>query len=318
MKALVIEGSNGSPQLLCDHLRRIGIKPVPAATGNAGIDLFLTERPDLVLLDIAARDVGAHDVARQIRLLDPPGERTPIIVLSDPNKNQEIERVIAAGGDDCLLKPISEAVFAAKIGAIQQFIVMHQSLLELARKLDSANQELKRLNSLDGLTCIPNRKHLDDVLAREWRRAMRQCEELSLIKCDIDFFRQYNEIHGHQNGDACLCQIVQALTSRMDRGGDMLARYGGEEFVAVLPGTRLSGAVHVASQMLNAVNQLALPHPGSPCGHVTVSFGVAAAVAMPETNPQDILDAAARALDKAKDGGRNRVVQTTSLDPHED
>ena len=315
MKTLVIEDSKSSLNLLCKHIHKIGITPIPAGTGNAGIDLFLKERPDLVLLDIILPDLDGFEVARQIRQMESPGDWTPIIFLSSLNKDKDIEEGIAAGGDDYLLKPISEVVLAAKMRAMQRIIQMRQSLLVLTRKLDSANQELKRLTSLDGLTGIPNRRHFDEVLDREWRRAMRQGDELAILMCDIDFFKLYNDTFGHQAGDECLCKVAQALTSTMDRGGDLLARYGGEEFVAVLPGTSLSGASHVAAQMRKAVNDLALEHPGSPVGHVTASFGVASAVAMPETNPQDIVGAADRALYKAKNAGRNRVFQTSSLDP---
>ena len=315
MKTLVIEDSRSTLKLLCTHIGKMRFTPIPAETGAVGIDLFLKERPDLVLLDIILPDLDGFEVARQIRQMESPGDWTPIIFLSSLNKDKDIEEGIAAGGDDYLLKPISEVVLAAKMRAMQRIIQMRQSLLVLTRKLDSANQELKRLTSLDGLTGIPNRRHFDEVLDREWRRAMRQGDELAILMCDIDFFKLYNDTFGHQAGDECLCKVAQALTSTMDRGGDLLARYGGEEFVAVLPGTSLSGASHVAAQMRKAVNDLALEHPGSPVGHVTASFGVASAVAMPETNPQDIVGAADRALYKAKNAGRNRVFQTSSLDP---
>lgn len=317
MKTLVIEDSRSSLKLLCNHVQKMGITPIPAETGTLGINLFLKERPDLILLDIIMPDIDGFDVARQIRQLEAPGDWTPIIFLSSLNKDRDIEMGIAAGGDDFLLKPISEIVLASKIRAMQRIIQMRQSLLVLTRKLDSANQELKRLTSLDGLTGIPNRRHFDEVLLREWRRAMRQGEELSILMCDIDFFKQYNDTYGHQSGDECLCRIAQTLTSAMDRGGDLLARYGGEEFVAVLPATMLRGVSFVAAQMRQAVSQLAIPHPGSPYGHVTASFGVASAVAMPETDPQAVVGAADRALYKAKHGGRNRVFQTTSLDPED-
>lgn len=315
MKTLVIEDSRSTLKLLCEHIKKMRFTPIPADTGAIGIDLFLKERPDLVLLDIILPDLDGFEVARQIRQMESPGDWTPIIFLSSLNKDKDIEEGIAAGGDDYLLKPISEVVLAAKMRAMQRIIQMRQSLLVLTRKLDSANQELKRLTSLDGLTGIPNRRHFDEVLDREWRRAMRQGDELSILMCDIDFFKLYNDTFGHQAGDECLCKVAQALTASMDRGGDLLARYGGEEFVAVLPGTSLSGASHVAAQMRKAINELALEHPGSPVGHVTASFGVASAVAMPETNPQNIVGAADRALYKAKNAGRNRVFQTSSLDP---
>ena len=315
MKTLVIEDSKSTLKLLCEYIRKMRFTPIPAETGTVGIDLFLKERPDLVLLDIIMPDLDGFEVAKQIRQMESPGEWTPIIFLSSLNKDKDIEEGIAAGGDDYLLKPVSEVVLAAKMRAMQRIIQMRQSLLVLTRKLDSANQELKRLTSLDGLTGIANRRHFDEVLDREWRRAMRQGDELSILMCDIDFFKLYNDTYGHQAGDECLCKVAGALTATMDRGGDLMARYGGEEFVAVLPGTSLSGASHVAAQMRKAVNELMLEHANSPFGYVTASFGVAAAVAMPETDPQNIVGAADRALYRAKNAGRNRVFQTTSLDP---
>ena len=317
MKILVIEDSKSTLKLLCDYIQKIGITPIPAEKSASGIDLFLIERPDLVLLDIVMPDLDGYEVARQIRQLETPGDWTPIIFLSSMNKDKDIEMGIAAGGDDYLLKPISEVVLAAKIRAMQRIIQMRQSLLVLTRKLDSANHELKRLTSLDGLTGIANRRHFDEVLAREWRRAMRQGDPVSILMCDIDFFKLYNDTFGHQQGDECLRLIAQALSYSMDRGGDLLARYGGEEFVAVLPGTTLSGASHVASQMRQAVSKLAIEHTGSPFGHITASFGIASALATLETSPQDIVGAADRALYKAKNSGRNRIFQTTSLDPQD-
>jgi len=317
MKALVIEDSNSSLKLLCRHIQSMGITPTPAESGSIGIELFLQERPDIVLLDIVMPDIDGFEVARQIRQLEPPGDWTPIIFLSSLNKDQDIEKGIAAGGDDYLLKPVSEVVLAAKIRAMQRIIQMRQSLLLMTRKLDTANQELKRLTSLDGLTGIANRRHFDEVLEREWRRAMRQGEELSILMCDIDYFKAYNDTVGHQKGDDCLRQVAEALTATLDRGGDLLARYGGEEFIAVLPGTSLSGASFIAAQMRKAIIALDIPHPESPFGHVTASFGIASAVAMPETEPKDIVGAADSALYKAKRNGRNRVFQTTSLDPQE-
>jgi len=314
MKTLVIEDSKSSLKLLCDHITKMGITPLPATTGAIGIELFLSERPDLVLLDILMPDLDGYEVARQIRQLETPGDWTPIIFLSSLNEDKDIERGIAAGGDDYLLKPISEIVLASKIRAMQRIIQMRQSLLVLTRKLDAANQELKRLTSLDGLTGIANRRHFDAVLVREWRRAMRQGDELAIIMCDIDFFKLFNDTYGHQDGDECLRQIAQVLVKSMDRGGDLLARYGGEEFIAVLPGTSLNGASFVAGQMRQAVSKLAIEHSGSPYGIVTASFGVASSLAVQETDPLDVVGAADRALYEAKHAGRNRVFQDKPAD----
>jgi diguanylate cyclase (GGDEF)-like protein len=143
---------------------------------------------------------------------------------------------------------------------------------------------------------------------------MRQGTELSVLMCDIDFFKQYNDTYGHLEGDECLRQIANTFIAAMDRGGDLIARYGGEEFAAVLPETSLGGALFVAERMKLAIAQLKLTNTGSPFGHITASFGIASAVPMPETVPLSLVDAADRALYQAKDEGRNRVCRTSSLD----
>ena len=104
MKTLVIEDSRSSLNLLCGHIQRMGITPIPAETGATGIDLFLKERPDLILLDIVMPDIDGFEVARQIRQLEAPGDWAPIIFLSSLSKDKDIEKGIAAGGDDYLLK----------------------------------------------------------------------------------------------------------------------------------------------------------------------------------------------------------------------
>ncbi len=315
MKILVIEDSSSSLKLICDHIRAMNFLPIPAETGAVGIDLFIKERPDLVLLDIIMPDPDGFEVARQIRQIETPGEWTPIIFLSALNKDHDIEKGITTGGDDYLLKPVSEIVLGAKIRAMQRIVQMRQSLLVLTRKLDIANQELQRLTSLDGLTGIANRRHFDATLLREWRRALRIGGEISVIMADIDFFKPYNDTYGHQSGDECLRQVAQALARCLDRGGDLVARYGGEEFVAILPSTPLSGASFVSEEMRLGVSGLNIPNPISDFRHVTASFGVASVVASAESSPQALVGAADQALYKAKHRGKNRVCQTVAFDP---
>lgn len=314
MKALVVEDTRTAMQVICQYLERMGITPVPAETGNRAVEQFVSERPDLILLDIVLPDIDGFEVARRVRQLEQAGEWTPIIFLTAMTKDEDLEAGIAAGGDDYIHKPVSDVVLGAKIRAMQRIIQMRYSLLVLTRKLDAANQELRRLTSLDGLTGITNRRHFDDTLNREWRRSMRQGTEFSVIMCDVDHFKEYNDRLGHQEGDDCLRKVAAALAAAMERGGDLVARYGGEEFVAILSETSLDGAGIVAERMRQAVAALSISHPGSPFGHVTISAGVASGVAMPETDPRKLLKMADRALYEAKHSGRNRVHRASSDD----
>ena len=317
MKTLVVEDSRASMQIICHYLERMGITPVPAGTGTEAVDLFITERPDMVLLDIILPDISGFEVARRIRQVEQPGDWTPILFLTSMTKDEDLEAGIAAGGDDYIHKPVSDVVLGAKIRAMQRIIQMRYSLLVLTRKLDAANQELRRLTSLDGLTGITNRRHLEETLSREWRRSMRQGTEIAVIMCDVDRFKDYNDQLGHQAGDDCLRRVAQTLAGSMDRGGDLVARYGGEEFLVILPDTSLSGAQVVAERMLQAIRDMQIAHPTNPGGIVTASLGVASGVAMPETDPRQLIKAADVALYEAKGSGRNRVCLAHAIDTSE-
>ena len=310
MKALLIEDTLTSATLVSHQLRKMGIEPVLARDGEKGIELFKQERPDLILLDIIMPGMDGFEVARRIRQLEQSGEWTPIIFLTARTGDADLEKAISVGGDDYLIKPVSETVLAAKVKAMQRIAQMRYSLLVLTRKLDDANQELTRLSSLDGLTGIPNRRQFDDTLLREWRRSSRQRRPLSILLCDVDFFKQFNDGYGHQVGDECLKAVARTLKDVLRRPADMVARYGGEEFAAVLPDTDIAGALQVAEALRAAVEALGITHRFSRATKVvTISVGAATAVpARQDGSPMPLLKMADEALYAAKENGRNRVA----------
>lgn len=315
MKALIVEDTATSLALVSTLLERMNIEPLPARDGPAGLALFEEERPDLILLDIVLPGMDGYEVARRIRALEKPGEWTPIIFLSAMTKDADLERGIEAGGDDYLFKPVSEAVFGAKVRAMQRIVQMRYSLLVLTRKLDAANRELTRLSAVDGLTGIANRRQFDEALSREWRRCMREREPLALLMCDVDFFKQYNDRYGHQAGDECLKQLAATLRGKLRRPADVVARYGGEEFAAILPDTGVDGAALVAEGMRAAVQALGLAHEASAAGRVTVSIGVAVRVPQQPAELAAFVGAADAALYAAKRRGRNRVAAAGDESP---
>jgi len=138
-----------------------------------------------------------------------------------------------------------------ELNSANKKLLQHQHHLEaVVRKrtasLTRANQQLKHLARADGLTTIPNRRYFDEEVNKEWHRAMRHGGSIALIMVDIDYFKLFNDAHGHQAGDTCLKKVALALHSAMKRAGDFTARYGGEEFAAVLPNTDTAGAVTIA------------------------------------------------------------------------
>jgi len=215
--------------------------------------------------------------------------------------------------------PFSVAAAATLFASLLWGIRMraaHRRESELARvvhqrteALEEANRKLHSQARMDGLTGIANRRYLEETLQREWGRARRHSEPLSLIVIDIDHFKEYNDVHGHLKGDDCLRQVVEVIAGCLARATDFVARYGGEEFVAVLPNTETAGARIVAGQMINAVVARAIAHGASKvCQHVTVSAGVAGTDTFDSANAAtELLNAADTALYQAKRSGRNAV-----------
>jgi diguanylate cyclase (GGDEF)-like protein len=311
MKALVIEDTMTSATLVCHQLSKMGLTPIHARDGASGIEAFKREKPDLVLLDVIMPGMDGFEVARRLRQLEQSGEWTPILFLTARTSEDDLRHGIEVGGDDYLIKPISEVVLAAKVRAMQRIAQMRYSLLVLTRKLDEANRELTRLSAVDGLTGISNRRRFDETLAREWKRAARCRGEVSVLAADVDFFKQFNDAYGHQVGDECLKAVARTLDGQLRRPTDLVARYGGEEFFVVLPETGAEGALQVAEGLRQAVAALAITHRYSAAApHVTISVGAASRAAVPgqDSGFVGLLKAADEALYSAKRLGRNRVA----------
>lgn len=174
--------------------------------------------------------------------------------------------------------------------------------------LQKANQQLQQLATRDGLTKIANRRRLDAWISKEWRRLTREKAPLSVIMCDIDHFKRYNDTYGHQMGDDCLKQVAKAIAHTARRSADLAARYGGEEFLVALPNTTVDGAVQVAREIQAAVQALKRPHANSPASpFVTLSMGLAATVPDAGRTHGQLIEAADQALYEAKKKGRNRI-----------
>lgn len=178
--------------------------------------------------------------------------------------------------------------------------------------LQSAYRAMETLVVVDPLTGIANRRRFDELLAKEWRRALREPAKLSLLLIDADHFKRYNDTYGHVRGDSCLKQIAEAALDVVVRPGDLVARYGGEEFAVVLPGTDETGARSVAEDLCQAIRNRQLLHEGNAPGIVTVSIGCATMVPQRGKTTQDLIEAADQALYRAKARGRNRVVVSPS------
>ena len=176
-----------------------------------------------------------------------------------------------------------------------------------------AETALKTLASIDGLTSLANRRSFDQALATEWSRGLRTRKPLSLLFADVDHFKMYNDLHGHQQGDDCLRAVASLLAESVCRPADVCARYGGEEFAIILPETDLEGARMVADRLQYALAERPLVH-GAPGiePNVTLSIGVATQIPLQAFSHENLLKQADRALYAAKSSGRNHVVVADS------
>ena len=186
------------------------------------------------------------------------------------------------------------------------------TLNERNEKLSLVEHELFRHSAVDPATGLHTQLHFQEFLEREWRRASRARQHVSVIMIEVDHFRGFNEREGKVEGDACLKEVGDALKGLIHRPGDLVARYGGAgKFGVVLGATDGQSAVAVAERLRLAVERLAKPNPASTTGTITtVSLGVASAIPDREGAWQDIelIAAAARALGHAREAGRNKVV----------
>lgn len=176
------------------------------------------------------------------------------------------------------------------------------------QRAESLAEKLYQLSSIDGLTEIPNRRFFDEQFADEWSRALRTRTVLSLIICDIDYFKDFNDHYGHLVGDDCLRAVAHELEVHARRAGDSVARFGGEEFAIILPGTGAEDAMSLAEQIRTGVKSLGIAHAGSHVSdQVTISMGVASIIPSLDSKPDQLLRRADEALYSAKHRGRDRV-----------
>ena len=190
----------------------------------------------------------------------------------------------------------------------------HELLDARTTELESARLELQRLSTEDSLTALANHEQFLEFVEREWRRARREAQPVSLIFLDVDHFRSFNRQYGRRSGDECLRQIGKAVEGLAGRAGDLIARYHRDEFAVVLSGTDTTGALRVANKIRHAIEGLEIPASrDAETPHVTVSVSVACAVPDRQSTWEelDLIKAARHALRDARAAGGNRVLTAT-------
>lgn len=271
-------------------------------------------KPTVILQDLIMPGLDGLTLVREYRN-NPATQDIPIIVLSTKEDPLVKSAAFAAGANDYLVKLPDTIELVARIRyhsrsylTLLQRDEAYRALRVSQQQLLDTNLMLQRLMNSDGLTGLSNRRHFDEYLELEWRRAMREQQQLSLLMIDVDYFKVYNDSFGHLAGDEALRQVAEAIRGSCSRPTDLPARYGGEEFALVLPNTSPGGARLVAEKLRQTVHGLAIPHTAPQAdSRLIVSIGLATQTPPLGSHCRQLISAADKGLYLAKDSGRNQV-----------
>jgi two-component system chemotaxis family response regulator WspR len=277
-------------------------------------------KPTVILQDLVMPGVDGLTLVGRYRA-DPETADIPIIVLStkdDPNVKSE---AFAAGANDYLVKLPDTIELIARLRHHsttylyrQQRDEAYRALRESQRQLVAINLELQRLTNVDGLTGLSNRRSLNEYLQLQWKLAVREQSEFSILMIDVDNFKRYNDTYGHLAGDDVLKQIASAIQATFRRPTDIAARFGGEEFIVLLSVTEAKSARALGEALCKRIAHLRIAHSESPpLKRVTVSIGGASTIPQHGDSGIALIEIADKALYEAKRLGKNRIVMADPI-----
>ena len=308
MKILVAEDDDVSRFMTVKAVQALGYECIQADDGEAAWALYQRERADAVISDWMMPGLDGIELCRRIRKTDDQVYTYFIILTALSEREYRLEGM-RAGADDYLAKPLDRDELQLRLIAAQRVTSLHRKMQEQARELERLNREFFESGRVDALTGIANRLRMQEDLRAIGTRAERFGDGFSLALFDIDHFKLYNDTLGHVAGDEVLRAVARALAGAC-RSGDTVYRYGGEEFLAILKTPNLELAATVVDRMRLAVETCRIAHPKSVTSpYLTVSAGLASLAPTEPASYDDALRDADLALFRAKQSGRNRVVQ---------
>ncbi len=276
-----------------------------ATSGDEALKIILDQTPDLILLDVNMPGKNGFETCSCLRQNDATRD-VPVIFLTAQGETEYVVKGFKCGGNDYVVKPFEPQELLARVHLQLELLNSRRELKRLNSELLRVNEELRSLSNTDGLLKIANRRYFDEMLFKEWHRAMRGNHFLSLLILDVDYFKHYNDHYGHLQGDDCLKKVAEIISSNLHRATDLVARYGGEEFAVILSETTPEGALLLAEIIRKAILQSDIPHEGSEIGScLTISIGAAGLVPTIDMVPDCLMDSADKALYLAKTDGRN-------------
>jgi diguanylate cyclase (GGDEF)-like protein len=297
LKVLIAEDNRDLRDIVARMAKTLGHEVAVASTGKEALRYVHEQQPDIVLLDVMMPEMTGFEFCQALQE-EESARDVHIIITSARDALEDKVKGLELGAADYLTKPFSLAELRARLQVGERIVRHRKSIKEQKAQLEHLARE-------DMLTGLSNRRHFEERLHEEWQRALRYGHSVTLLLCDIDHFKQVNDLYGHACGDAVLKEVGQTLLSG-SRTSDVVARYGGEEFVVLLCEATLEQALVGAERLRAAVKARSFDHP-SGSFHVTMSVGVASLENKDPASLTRLLAEADEALYAAKGLGRDRV-----------
>lgn len=311
LRILVVDDSTAILNLLEKMLAFAGHTVITARNGKEGLEKALEWQPQLIITDWVMPEMDGLALCKSLRE-SKAGRMMYIIMLTVLEDEEKLVEAFEAGADDYIIKPFSERALKARLRAGQRVVQLQEEILleredvrRSAAELAVTNQRLLEAALTDSLTQLPNRRYGLERFDQEWASSIRRERPLSCMLLDIDRFKQINDTHGHDVGDAVLRHSAKLLKHAL-RKEDVACRLGGEEFLVICPEADLRSTALAAERIRKTFEGATFEQDGKPV-KLTVSIGVAgrdAGMASVEV----LLKMADQALYTAKQAGRNRVV----------
>jgi diguanylate cyclase (GGDEF)-like protein len=311
MKILVADDDPTSRLIAEVALRGLGHECHIVIDGDQAWDAYRSRHPDVVISDWMMPGLTGLQLSDNIRATQTPDTYTYVIMVTSQGRPDQILDGMTAGVDDYLVKPLDPDDLRARLIAAARVTSLHRKLARQRIELEVLNEELTNIARRDPLTGLRNRRALDEDLEILEARVERYGHRYCMALLDVDHFKSYNDTYGHQAGDMIL-QGVAAQLNAQAREGDAVYRYGGEEFLCIFPEQSLDTGMIAVERMRTGLEELDIPHAGSPLGVLTVSAGIAMLDPGHVRSTSEVLREADDALYRAKQRGRNRIEQAVS------
>ena len=297
-----------SRTILRHAVEKAGYECLTAEDGAEAWEIY-KQNPDLdvIISDWMMPGTDGLELCRMVRS-DERDTYTYFIFLTALGDKEHLRMGLEAGADDYLSKPLDRDELLVRLISASRVTELHRRLAEQNAELERLNRMLFEQSRQDPLTHLGNRLRLQEELEILQGRVRRYGHSYSVVLCDVDFFKRYNDHYGHLAGDEVLRKVAGTIAEHR-RSGDTAYRYGGEEFLTLLPEQDVNAATSIADRLRRAVESLEVPHEAKePPGLATISAGVATVSAEDLKSTDDLLKEADDALYRAKQAGRNRVA----------